>query len=478
MQPGWLLAACLLAVPAWADEVAALPAAAPAIAGVVEGERLPLDDLRTFVEVFERIRASYVEPVQDKTLFENAIRGMLSSLDPHSAYLDKKDFEDLQSATTGEFDGIGLDVTQEDGVVRVVAPIDDTPAAKAGIKAGDYILKIDDKSVQGMSLADAINLMRGKAGSKLKLTVLRKGEEPRDIEVVRARIEVSSVKVRPLEAGIFAVRISQFQMHTGRDLRREIEKLKADAKVPVKGLVLDLRNNPGGVLDGAIAVSDIFLDGGVIVSTRGRGSDGEQVFSATAGEMLPAVPVVVLVSGGTASASEIVAGALQDNHRALIMGTTTFGKGSVQTVLPITAGRGIKLTTARYYTPSGRSIQAEGIKPDLEVKPAKVSLQDGGDFFHEADLQGHLDNEADSGSTDVTAGKDGADRKDDKKDDKKGGRKAAEKPLIERDFQMAEAVNVLRAAALLHPRPAPGADKEPAPAKKDKPAVKGKKKPA
>lgn len=463
-----LLVALLLAAPAWADEAAAPVVGAPAIPGVVEGERLPLEDLRTFVEVFERIRASYVEPVDDKTLFENAIRGMLTSLDPHSAYLDKKDFEDLQSATTGEFDGIGLDVTQEDGVVRVVSPIDDTPAAKAGIKAGDYIIKIDGKSVQGMSLADAINLMRGKAGSKLTLTVMRKGEEPRDIDVVRARIEVSSVKARLLEAGVYAIRISQFQTHTGRDLRREIEKFKADSKAPVTGVVLDLRNNPGGVLDGAIAVSDIFLDSGVIVSTRGRSKDSEQIFSATAGELLPGVPVVVLVSGGTASASEIVAGALQDNHRALVMGTTTFGKGSVQTVLPLTANRGIKLTTARYYTPSGRSIQAEGIKPDLEVRPAKVSLQDGGDYFHEADLQGHLDNDADSGGTTVSgkSGKDG---------DKK---KVEEKPLVERDFQMAEAVNVLRAAALLNPRPAPAAGKEPAPAKKDKPAVKGKKKPA
>jgi carboxyl-terminal processing protease len=478
----WMLLLGWLALPAWAAEVpkttateaapapaaeAAVKAAAPAdkadaaaaLPATANGERLPLDDLRTFVEVFERIRASYVEPVEDRTLFENAIRGMLSSLDPHSTYLDKKDYEDLQSATTGEFDGVGLDVGQEDGVIRVVSPIDDTPAAKAGIKAGDYIIKIDGKSVQGMSLTDAINMMRGKAGSKLVLTVLRKGEEPRDIDVVRARIEVSSVKSRVLEPGIAAVRISQFQTHTGRDLRREIEKLRGDDKVPMKGLVLDLRNNPGGVLDGAIAVSDLFLDSGVIVSTRGRTADSEQQFSATTGDLLPGLPLVVLVNGGTASASEIVAGALQDNHRALIVGSTTFGKGSVQTVLPLTAGKGIKLTTARYYTPSGRSIQAQGIKPDIEVQPAKVTQLGGGDIFHEADLQGHLDNDNTS-SSDVTAS---APDKDDK-----AKKKADDRPLVERDFQMAEAVNILKAASLFAPRPASAPVKE---ARKEEPAT-------
>ncbi|MDF3031954.1 MAG: peptidase [Moraxellaceae bacterium] len=399
-------------------------------------ERLPLDDLRIFVEVFERIRASYVDPVEDRKLFENAIRGMLSSLDPHSAYLDPKDYEELQNATSGEFEGIGLDVTMEEGVVKVVTPIDDTPAAKAGILAGDYIIKIDGKAVQGMSLADAITLMRGKPGTKLRLTILRKGEEPRDIEVMRARIEVSSVKSRMLEPGMLAVRISQFQTHTGRDLRRELEKAKADTKQPVRGLVLDLRNNPGGVLEGAIAVSDIFLDGGRIVSTRGRALEGEQQFNASPGELLPGLPVVVLVNGGSASASEIVAGALQDNQRALIVGTTTFGKGSVQTVLPLTAGKGIKLTTARYYTPSGRSIQAAGIKPDIVVPLAKVELLDGGDIFHEADLQGHLSSEA------VAAEQAAA------------GKKGDEKALIERDYQMAEAINLLKAAALLKQKPA------------------------
>lgn len=396
---------------------------------------LPLDDLRTFVDVFERIRSSYVDPVDDKTLFENAIRGMLTSLDPHSAYLDQKNFDDLQTATTGEFEGVGLDIGMEDGVVRVISPIDESPAAKAGIKAGDFIIKIDGKAVQGMSLADAVALMRGKSGTTLTLTVVRKTEEPKDIVVTRSRIEMSSIRSRELEPGIIAARISQFQIHTGRDLRRELEKFKGKDNKGIKGLVLDLRNNPGGVLDGAIAVGDLFLDEGVIVSTRGRVKENEQTFRASKGELLPGVPMVVLVNGGSASASEIVAGALQDNQRAVLMGTTTFGKGSVQTILPITGERGIKLTTARYYTPSGRSIQAEGIKPDIEVLPAKVSLLEGTDLFHEADLQGHLNN-------DKSAKKTGDDKSDAKKDKPEA--------LAEKDYQMSEAVNVLKAAALIN----------------------------
>lgn len=431
----WLLLLALSA-PALAVEstTVPLPEDTPATAATADkaataASRLPLDDLRAFVEVFERIRASYVEPVDDRTLFENAIRGMLSSLDPHSAYLDAKSFEELQNSTSGEFGGLGIEVGMEDGLLRVVSPIDDTPAAKAGIQSGDYIIKLDDKSVQGMTLAEAINLMRGKAGTRIVLTIVRKGEEPKEITLVRARIEMTSVRSRMLEDGYGMIRISQFQVHTGRDFRREAEKLRADAKGQLKGLVLDLRNNPGGVLDGAVAVGDALLDSGVIVSTRGRQAGAGQEFSATPGDVLEGVPVVVLVNGGSASASEIVAGALQDNHRALVAGTTTFGKGSVQTVLPLSASKGIKLTTARYYTPSGRSIQAQGIKPDIVVTPARISVVEGGLSVREADLQGHLGNDKTPASAD--AGK--------KKDDSK--------PLAEQDYQLSEALNILKAAA-------------------------------
>lgn len=432
-KPSLLLLA-LFAAQSYATDAAPAASASTTVAQTTEQNAatvLPLDDLRIFVEVFERIRASYVEPVDDKTLFENAIRGMLTSLDPHSAYLDKKGFEDIQTATTGEFEGVGLDIGMEDGVIRVISPIDDSPAAKAGIRSGDFIVKIDGKATQGITLSDAIDKMRGKAGSRIFLTIMRKGEDLKDIEIVRGRIEMSSIRSRVLEPGIVAVRISQFQLHTGRDLKRELEKL-AKEEGGVKGIILDLRNNPGGVLDGAVAVGDLFIDGGVIVSTRGRAERPEQISRASTGEMFPGVPMVVLVNGGSASASEIVAGALQDNHRALIMGTTTFGKGSVQTILPISNDRGIKLTTSRYYTPSGRSIQAEGIKPDIEIQPAKVSVLEGTDLFHEADLEGHL-----------------ANPKDGKKTEKPKEAAKKTESLAEKDYQMAEAVTVLKASIIM-----------------------------
>ncbi len=457
----WLLL-LVLGAPVWAAEPAAvpLPPDTPTPATdkpAVPASRLPLEDMRAFVEVFERIRASYVEPVEDRTLFENAIRGMLSSLDPHSAYLDAKGFEDLHNSTSGEFGGLGIEVGMEDGLIRVVSPIDDTPAAKAGIQAGDYIIKLDGKSVQGMSLADAITLMRGKPGSKIVLTIIRKGEEPKEITLVRARIEMTSVRSRLLEAGFGFVRISQFQVHTGRDFKREVDKLKTENKGALRGLVLDLRNNPGGVLDGAVAVGDALLDTGVIVSTRGRQAGAGQEFTATPGDILDGTPMVVLVNGGSASASEIVAGALQDNRRALVVGTTTFGKGSVQTVLPLSASKGIKLTTARYYTPSGRSIQAEGIKPDIVVNPARVSVLEGGLSVREADLQGHLGNDKDKAAEAEKTEK-SADKPVNKSVDKnldKSKPAAADtdkkkedgKALVEQDYQLNEALNILKAAA-------------------------------
>jgi len=446
-----LLGLPLWADPAPADQPAPIAASGAVVPGATDADaRLPLNDLRTFVDVFERIRSSYVDPVDDKTLFENAIRGMLSSLDPHSAYLDAKDFADLQDATTGEFGGVGLEVGMEDGIVKVVSPIDDTPAAKAGIRSGDYIIKIDGKAVKGLNLNDAINLMRGKPGTKLRLTVVRQGQDPKDIDLVRSKIETSSVRSRQLDDGYIMIRISQFQNHTGRDLNREIEKLKASSKTPIKGLVLDLRNNPGGVLNGAVEVADTFLDDGLVVYTKGRVADSDQKYYASPGQALPGVPVVVLVNGGTASASEIVSGALQDHKRAIIVGTTTFGKGSVQTVLPLSADKAIKLTTARYYTPSGRSIQAEGIKPDIVVEPAKLTALNGDEMFHEADLSGHLENPnapadtAASGKAGDSASTADGDSGDDTADLDKTDKNGKLLPLEQQDYQLYAALNILK----------------------------------
>ncbi len=391
MNSVWRVAVCALALQqvVWADDVPA-PAAVDAKA-VVATPALPLADLRTFVDVFERIRNSYVDPVDDKTLFENAIKGMLSALDPHSAYLDKNDYQDLKAQTSGEFGGIGVEIGMDDGYLRVISPIDDTPAAQAGILAGDYIVKLDGKAVKGMTMNEAIDIMRGAIGAPLKMTIQRKGEPPKDLTLIRSKIEVTSVKGRMIAPEYAVVRISQFQTHTGRDLTKVLTQLKE--KTPtLKGIVLDLRNNPGGVLGSAITVADAFLDKGLVVYTKARSEDTIEKYEATEGQVLPNIPLLVLVNGGSASASEIVAGALQDQHRAIIAGTTTFGKGSVQTVLQISTDKAIKLTTARYYTPSGRSIQAEGIKPDVVIEPAKLELAQSAETFKESDLKGHLAN--------------------------------------------------------------------------------------
>lgn len=421
---------------AQAGEASAAMAPAAAVPANESAVGMPLNDLRMFVEVMDQIRAAYVEPVTDSTLFESAVRGMLESLDPHSAYLDKKAYQELQETTSGEFDGVGLEVGMEEGMLRVISPIDDTPAARAGIHAGDIIIKLDDKLVRGMTLQDAVDHMRGKPGSHLHMTIAHPGESPRDVDLVRSRIEVSSVHGQWLSNGYALLRISMFQLHTGRDLAREVEKLKTSGAF--KGIILDLRNNPGGILNGAVEVAEAFLSKGqAIVYTKGRIKDAAAHYEASAGEMLPGVPVVVLINGGSASASEIVAGALQDNHRALLVGTTTFGKGSVQTVLPLSGGRAIKLTTARYYTPSGRSIQAHGIAPDIEVEQAKLSKSSGDDYYKESDLKGHLKNE---------------------QGDASGGAKDHKGSVVDQDFQLYEALNILRAASLLHGSSATGSD--------------------
>lgn len=358
-------------------------------------DALPYDELRNFTEIFGRIKRDYVEPVSDKKLLEDAVRGMLTGLDPHSTYLGEDEYKELKEGTTGQFGGLGIEVSMEDGYVKVVSPIDDTPASKAGVLAGDLIIKLDEKPVKGMSLVDAVKFMRGEPGSKIVLTIIREGAEaPLKLTLVRAVINVKSVKSRLLEPGYGYVRISSFQSRTGQGLNDAVKELVQSNKSALKGLVLDLRNNPGGVLDAAVAVSDAFLKEGLIVYTEGRIKNSEMRFNAAPDDLIAGAPIVVLINAGSASASEIVAGALQDHHRAIIMGEKSFGKGSVQTVLPTSNGGAIKLTTARYYTPSGRSIQAEGIEPDVLLARMKLESLDAEGFkpVKEADLSHHLQN--------------------------------------------------------------------------------------
>lgn len=357
-------------------------------------EPLPLDILKEFTDAFASIKTDYVEKVDDKTILKNAIKGMMSGLDPHSSYLDAKSFQHLKEGTSGEFGGLGIEVGMEDNLIKVISPIDDTPAQRAGIQSGDLIFRIDDKPVKDMGLDEAVKLMRGKPGTKITLSILREGNNtPLKIELERAVIKVVSVKSRLLENDYAYVRISSFQSRTAGQLKKAIKKLvKENDKKPLKGLVLDLRNNPGGVLNGSVDVSDIFLDNGLIVYTKGRIKDSELRFSATRGDALNGAPIVVLVNSGSASASEIVAGALQDHRRAIIMGSDTFGKGSVQTIKPLTKTTAIKLTTALYYTPSGRSIQAEGIIPDITLANVSLEKKESSQFgrVKESDLKGHL----------------------------------------------------------------------------------------
>lgn len=370
---------------------------------------LPFEELRTFAEVFGKIKTDYVEPVEDKKLITEAINGMLTGLDPHSAYLDADAFKDLQVGTQGEFGGLGIEVGMEDGFVKVISPIEDTPAYHAGIKAGDLIIKLDDTPVKGLSLSEAVKRMRGKPNSAITLTVLRKGEtKPLTFTLTRAVVKVQSVKSKLADPNYGYLRVTQFQERTGESLVKAINALYKENKAPLKGLVLDLRNDPGGLLNGAVAVSSAFLPPkALVVYTEGRTEDAKMKLSAVRENYvrpmqddflknLPAevktVPMVVLVNAGSASASEIVAGALQDHKRAIVMGTQTFGKGSVQTILPLAGGTAIKLTTARYYTPNGRSIQAKGIMPDIIVEDATLKGADTGLLLREADLDRHLGN--------------------------------------------------------------------------------------
>lgn len=406
-------------------------------------QRLPLEDVQRFSTAIGQIKKFYVEDVKNSKLFDDAIRGMLSGLDPHSSYLDAEEYADLRSQTNGEFGGLGIEVGMEDGYIRVVSPIDDTPAHKAGVKAGDLIIKIDTKPVKGMTLRDAVKLMRGPKGSDINLTIYRKTEKkPINLTLTRDVIKIKSVKSKLLENGYGYIRISHFQAPTSQNVLKSIQKLNKESKVPLKGVVLDLRNNPGGLLDSAISVSDTFIDSRkleknkLIVYTKGRIRGAQFAAEATPGDALHSIPMVVLINQGSASGSEIVAGALQDHKRAIVMGMQTFGKGSVQTVLPLDGKRGVKLTTALYYTPKGRSIQATGIKPDIAIAPMDVkNIKDNMDFalLKEADLDNHLSNA--NGDKEVKS-------KNMSAKDKELLKK--NQPLAVRDYQLNEALNLLK----------------------------------
>ncbi|HJO35767.1 MAG: S41 family peptidase [Pseudomonadota bacterium] len=410
----------------------------PAVCADRQSSSVPLQELRDFAEILERVKSDYVEEVPDEELLHNAIRGMLERLDPHSAYLDADEYEEMQVNTSGRFGGLGIEVQMEDGFVKVVSPIDDTPAARAGLRAGDLIIRIDDQQVKGLTLPEAVDLMRGEEGSKVELTVLREGEDrPLQFELTRAIINVRSVRSRMLEPGYGYVRVTQFRSDVPDEVRSQLRALAEDNGGELVGIVLDLRNNPGGLLTTAIDLSDLFMDGGMVVYTQGRDERARQEFHAEPGDLLRGAPLVVLVNSGSASASEIVAGALQDARRAVVMGTSTFGKGSVQTILPLPGGDAIKLTTARYYTPTGRSIQAQGIVPDIRLDAVKVSLLEGDALgpVREADLSGRLDPEAVGADLEASPPTD-----------------ASGNALVQEDFALFEALNLLKGLTLVQAR--------------------------
>jgi carboxyl-terminal processing protease len=413
-------------------------------------QTLPFDELRTFTEIFGRIKQDYVEPVSDKKLLEDAIRGMLSGLDPHSAYLVDEEYKELQEGTTGQFGGLGIEVGMENGFVKVVSPIDDTPAQKAGIKSGDLIVRLDDKPVKGMTLAEAVKLMRGEPGSEIVLTVVREGAEaPLKFELTRDIIKVRSVKSRLLEKNYGYLRISSFQSGTGEGLVDAIDELKKENEAPLKGIVLDLRNNPGGVLNAAVDVSDAFIQSGLIVYTEGRIKNSEMRFNATPDDVINGAPIVVLINGGSASASEIVAGALQDHKRAIIMGEKSFGKGSVQTILPTSNGGAVKLTTARYFTPSGRSIQAEGIEPDVTLARVKLEALEKAKFdsIKEADLSGHLIN-----GNGEKKKPEAEEKADEKPNSQEKDAEAIDPESDVKDYPLHEALNLLKGISIMKGR--------------------------
>jgi carboxyl-terminal processing protease len=427
-----------------AGAVVATQFVAPIVAQEVEEERSVYEQLDLFGDIFERIRSGYVEEVSEEDLIESAINGMLTSLDPHSSYLPPEDFDDMRVQTKGEFGGLGIEVTQEDGFVKVVAPIDDTPAARAGMQPNDLITHVDGESVLGLTLNDAVDLMRGPVGSEITITVLREGEtEPFDVAITRETITIAAVRSR-VEDGIVVLRLTTFNEQTFPNLEEQLkEKVEEAGGIDaVTGFIIDLRNNPGGLLNQAISVTDAFLESGEIVSTRGRDARDAERYNATPGDLAEGKPIVVVINGGSASASEIVAGALKDHHRAIVVGTQSFGKGSVQTIMPVQGDGAMRLTTARYYTPSGRSIQSLGVSPDIIVEPrpsvdeVEAEEENGPALRSEADLRGSLENDS------LTE-----DERKTLEEDRERREETAR--LRAEDYQMSYAIDILRGISVL-----------------------------
>ncbi|MDP6787091.1 MAG: S41 family peptidase [Rhodospirillales bacterium] len=414
--------------------VAGLILSAPAkVARAVENGTDTYRLLNLLGDVFERVRADYVEDPTDQELIESAITGMLVSLDPHSSYLNAKSFREMQVQTRGEFGGLGIEVTMENGLVKVVSPIDDTPAFRAGIEPGDLITHLNGEPVLGLALSEAVEKMRGPVGSDLKITIRRQGRDPFDVSITRAVIKITSVRSR-LEGDIGYLRITSFNERTDTGVTKAMDAFDKELGEKLRGIVLDLRNNPGGLLDQAISVSDAFLDKGEIVSTRARRNEDTQRYNARPGDLAKGLPIVVLTNGGSASASEIVAGALQDHRRAIILGTKSFGKGSVQTIIPLPGHGAMRLTTARYYTPSGRSIQSVGIEPDIEVKQARIEAIEPASRRRESDLRGALPNDVDKDSPE------------------KPGAADAQPPVKPEDYQLARALDLINGVAMFSTR--------------------------
>ena len=399
-----------------------------------ESNPLPVDQLKAFGEIFDLVKEQYIRPVDDRELLEDAIRGMVGGLDPHSAYLTAEEHEELQEGTSGEFGGLGIEITAEDGLIRIITPLDDSPAFEAGLLPGDLVTRVDGESVRDLSVTEAAKRIRGQPGTPVTLTIVREDEDgPLEFTILRDIVEVASVKSELIEPGFARIRISRFQTQTGARLLEEIRRVEEANGGPLSGAVVDLRNNPGGILSGAVAVADAFLDDGLIVYTEGRDPGSREEYYAKPSDFLGGIPIVALVNGGSASAAEIVAGALQDRRRAVIAGTRTFGKGSVQTIVSLGDGSALKLTTSRYYTPSGHSIQARGIIPDIELPALRIEAAESRNSILEGNLPGHLESDAGAPAQTPPA--------------------TASESLAVEDFPLFQAINLLKGLALLRPGP-------------------------